>query len=193
MSVINKEILENIVNNKTRGQLKLRLGDLIDSDCLCRNVDIKNAKPYRINKSDGSSLAIDENGRVYYSIEHSWDIVDFIEEKYLEYPEKPSCEKTQEEKVEEILETFNFGQVADVMEFLKWEWYSTQGVPNINEITEFAEELINECISNLKENTNEENKIISSGGFRASAYRNPDRPDVFDLSLEFILTDSATF
>lgn len=48
--------------------------------------------------------------------------------------------------IHECLRNFDFKKVEQVMEFLKWEWVSSGGVPNANEIEDEAERLLKACI-----------------------------------------------
>lgn len=81
-------------------------------------------------------------------------------------------------KIKKILKHFDFDQVHNVMEHLNWGWKDTDGkVPNIDQLKELAEKLLNEISGKNEFYT------ISTGGFRALKYENGT------LELEFVVTD----
>lgn len=70
-----------------------------------------------------------------------------------------------QELIDEVMDWFDFGRVAKVMDALDWKWTSAEyrgdGVPIEAEVRIRAREL-------LKEVLKEDNSVISSDGFRAS-------------------------
>jgi hypothetical protein len=84
---------------------------------------------------------------------------------------------TKEEHIKFILDNFDFGRVHKIMKYLKWEW-AGRGVPNILELRNIAERLLNEVYD-------DNGKWIATGGFKASKYHD-------FLELEFIVTDWST-
>lgn len=75
--------------------------------------------------------------------------------------------KTTDEKIENILDNFNFEEMHKVMTFLNWTWYNDK-VPTIDELKEKAKALLNRLHELLKK----ENKVsVCSGGFRVIGER----------------------
>jgi hypothetical protein len=90
-------------------------------------------------------------------------------------------------EVKQILEEFDFGKVADVMQYLEWEWHS-RGVPNVAVLiisaSEFLEEVYVECRNTKKDCS------LDTGGFLAEAFY---KEDSIKLSLKFVLTSWDNF
>lgn len=89
--------------------------------------------------------------------------------------------KTGQEDIDYILDNFNFERVKKVMDILDWEWYDAEeGVPSIIELRTCARRLLKEVLS--KGIKTKKDTQISTGGFRASYYKEEDL-----LELEFIV------
>lgn len=86
-------------------------------------------------------------------------------------------EKTYNQKIAEVISTFDFLRVKHVMEYLNWNWAEYSGIPGERELIEKATALLNEI-------RDKPGGVCGSGGFRASYRENGI------LSLKFILTES---
>lgn len=85
--------------------------------------------------------------------------------------------KTQKETVEEIMNTFDFRKVREVMYALDWEWRDI-GVPSVEEIRQQARSMLNRCVD--LQGKNEE----GSGGLRVE-YDNDKSLQDYCLRLSF--------
>lgn len=81
-----------------------------------------------------------------------------------------------QEQVEEVLSTFDFDRVHQVMESLAWTWANLDRVPTKAELTTEARRLLSELDGKAG--------VLGSGGLRAS-YKEDGT-----LSLKFILCES---
>lgn len=87
------------------------------------------------------------------------------------------------EKFEEILNEFDFNKVKQVMDYLEWTWYDTDGVPNIKEMKNSCWRLFEHVLSRY---LNSKSKcIISSGGFKITLFKEY-------ILLEFIVAELDT-
>lgn len=86
-------------------------------------------------------------------------------------------EKSFNKKVAEVISTFDFIRVKQVMEYLNWNWAGFDGTPG-------EEALIQKATDLLEEVRNKPGEVCGSGGFRASCKENGT------LSLKFVLTES---
>jgi hypothetical protein len=85
----------------------------------------------------------------------------------------------QLDRVDFIMDNFDFSRVARTMELLEWIWASSEGaVPDESEIRFFARQIMKEFISKNRENGDR----VSTGGFQVSV-----RED--ELVLEFVLEE----
>ena len=86
------------------------------------------------------------------------------------------------EKIEQLMENFDFENVHKVMVALEWEWcfgHGGSGIPSVESLKEKAMELL----SNVDDLMYEDNEIVcSTGGFEAK-YHNGC------LSLSFIVEE----
>lgn len=116
--------------------------------------------------------------------------VDSVEQ---EKPHKPtptekfnSLTDVERNKIDNIMENFDFDEVADVMEHLKWCWAGAEnGVPNVMEIRNSAERLLIDAAY--------EKTTVATGGLRAVYEKDEEDPDDPFIQLEFILTDCEGF
>jgi len=84
---------------------------------------------------------------------------------------------THQEKIDSIMDWFDFDKVALAMQALNWEWAdAVECVPSEGEIREHGRQRLKEAI---------ERGMSSTGGFKA-IYKDGV------LSLEFILADGET-
>jgi hypothetical protein len=95
--------------------------------------------------------------------------------------------KSEQKMVDDIFENFNFQRCYDVMNVLKWTWASV-GIPTIEDLKQNAVDKLKTSILRVKDKEVYEHYFISSGGIKASAYKNRYNRVVM-LHLEFILTD----
>lgn len=86
-------------------------------------------------------------------------------------------ERSFNTKTEEVISTFDFTRVEQVMDYLNWTWAGFNGTPD-------KEALIRKATQLLEEVRTKPGKVCGSGGFRASHKENGI------LSLKFILTES---
>lgn len=82
------------------------------------------------------------------------------------------------EKIEEIMENFDFEKMHEVMKFLKWEWWNLKTTPTVEQLREAARKKL--------EDTATRKLGFHSGGFRTE-YINDG-----DLHLSFVVTDWDT-
>ena len=97
--------------------------------------------------------------------------------------ESPLSESDQA-KVDDIMNRFDFSKVHRVMEMLGWKWAYSKGVPTIDEIRAEAKRLLVDAVT---ERTN-----IATGGFRAVYEDAMDDNDPY-IGLEFILEECEGF
>jgi hypothetical protein len=95
--------------------------------------------------------------------------------------------KGEQKMVDDILENFNFQKCHDVMTILKWSW-ATVGIPSIDDLKQSAVEKLQTAILGVKDKEVHEHYYVSSGGIKASAYKNRYNRVVM-LHLEFVLTE----
>lgn len=96
---------------------------------------------------------------------------------------------TDEEKIDEVLEEFDFDTVHKIMDFLKWKWANDNGtfkVPNHYQLIEGAKGLLYAC-------KNDKNDIMtsSSGGFLAQKDKDENGDSFYTLS--FIVCESSNY
>lgn len=86
-------------------------------------------------------------------------------------------EKPFNQKIAEVISTFDFQRVKHVMEYLNWRWAGADAAPT-------ERDLINKAKSLLEELRDRPGEVCGSGGLRASHKTNGI------LSLKFVLTES---
>lgn len=105
--------------------------------------------------------------------------------KYESYKDCFFDENKIRDDIDQILDCFDFEKVKKVMDFLNWEWFSSNGVPEIYELRKHARRLMNiavaECIK-----TNQK-YFTECGGFRVECDKYEDDPKVY-IRLSFVLT-----
>ena len=105
---------------------------------------------------------------------------------------------TVEDMIDEIMEEFDFVKVERIMFHLNWKWgMSTYRIPNIDELRERAQELLESAaqsrLYNFIEQHHELGVIHQTGGFKATAWCNEAKTEITGLRLEFIVADWDTF
>ena len=96
---------------------------------------------------------------------------------------------SEEKKIIEVLENFDFGKVHMVMNFLNWKWIDTSGafaIPSYYRMIEMAKDLLYRC-----KNSKNETVTISTGGFVAHKNKDEDGESVYSLS--FVICESSNF
>ena len=105
--------------------------------------------------------------------------------------------KTQEEKwsllsdvernkIDSIMENFDFDKVQSVMAYLDWKWVGTKnGIPTIEEIEDEAKRMLIDAAF--------EETSLSCGGLKVTYENDGENPDDPFIMLEFILTDCEGF
>ena len=92
--------------------------------------------------------------------------------------------KTKQELIDEVMDNFYFGRVAEVLERLNWNWYNV-GVPFEADIRIQARKMMNQVPE--KGQFNEEWNV-SSGGLKVIGGYNP-MGDLDLMSLEFVVAE----
>lgn len=99
--------------------------------------------------------------------------------------------KKEQELVDDVLENFDFKDTHRAMKLLNWKWVHSMGVPSLNEIRNEASKRIESAIECAKESKNQNHHICyysSSGGFKASVWKNR-YGQITNVQLEFILNE----
>jgi hypothetical protein len=90
---------------------------------------------------------------------------------------------TKQQAIDKLIDEFDFKSVQIALKALNWEWYEYQGVPNENQLKEYAKQLLNDA---YEEGIT---KISSTSGFIAQYKKG--REDM--LVLEFNLARKGIF
>jgi hypothetical protein len=93
---------------------------------------------------------------------------------------------SKDEKIEEILNNFDFDRVFKTMTFLDWTWLY-KGVPSIYQLVVSSKKKLEDSYDYSLEH--KEDWGIHSGGLKVRSYYENGK---VDLSLEFVLTDWDT-
>ena len=86
----------------------------------------------------------------------------------------------QQDKIDDIMDNFNFNKVETIMKATNWTWASTHGVPVEHELRKQARELL-KSVSQHYVSQLGFRYAISTGGFKATKYYDGE------LELEFIM------
>ena len=86
----------------------------------------------------------------------------------------------QQDKIDDIMDNFNFNKVETIMKATNWTWASTHGVPVEHELRKQARELL-KSVSQHYVSQLGFRYAISTGGFKATKYYDGE------LELEFIV------
>lgn len=117
-----------------------------------------------------------------------------IMEKVTTKKRRLDVEETNKLMIQNILENFDFHKCRKAMTALKWEW-AGRGVPTIEEIRKSAidrlECAIEGCLNREDHKSHKEPYFCSSGGLKATAWRNKYHRIEY-LLLEFVLTEWNT-
>lgn len=93
------------------------------------------------------------------------------------------------DKVEDVLDEFDFHKVQKVMEFLEWKWAKSDGVPTVGELRKRARNLLRDSAS--KALFRNEFCSTETGGLRAECWPAEEGDDIA-LRLSFILESFDT-
>ena len=86
----------------------------------------------------------------------------------------------RQDKIDDIMDNFDFNKVETVMKATNWTWASTHGVPVEHELRKQARELL-KSVSQHYVSQLGFRYAISTGGFKATKYYDGE------LELEFIM------
>ena len=86
----------------------------------------------------------------------------------------------QQDKIDDIMDNFDFSKVETVMKATNWTWVSTHGVPVEHELRKQARELL-KSVSQYYVSELGFRYAISTGGLKATKYYDGE------LELEFIV------
>lgn len=95
--------------------------------------------------------------------------------------------KEIDDKIDEVIDNFNFETVRQVMKLLEWTYGFSEECPSTNELVTTARNLLSDVSERCK---NDDNFFAETGGFRATAYRSKDGS--LDLHLDFIVEEYQT-
>ena len=131
-----------------------------------------------------------------------------------EYLQAPGGMRQMMETIDEVISSFDFEKIANVMEFIDWEWYFKEEdlmkVPDKQEIESRARkqlyDLVEQAEKAEKENNFTDWYFIDCGGFYAElkivddetrkGFFGEDAPDDFehsvDILLKFVLEDNLS-
>ena len=86
-----------------------------------------------------------------------------------------------QEKIDEVMDYFDFDKVAKTMRFLNWNWI-IDGIPDSPKIRQQTRLLMNDCYTRLIASGTDE-MTISTGGIKVTCYIIKEKPE-FDVSFE---------
>ena len=140
-----------------------------------------------------NSKKLDELESKMHLLESALDeIKAALKEKHEAEPAPKTSEdnltEDEKQKIESIMNHFDFEKVHNIMKFLDWKWaFSKNGTPSVEELKKEAHRLLVDAC--------EEKTTISTGGFKAiyEADGSWDVDDDFYLGLEFIVEDCEGF
>jgi hypothetical protein len=99
---------------------------------------------------------------------------------------------SQQDKIDEIMDEFNFYRVQLVMVHLEWKWFDTNGVPSIGDIRRAARGLLNMLALRPAKSGPWEHSTMT-GGLSATRWGNTDEYGAWEnFSLQFVLEDWRT-
>lgn len=95
--------------------------------------------------------------------------------------------KETDDKIDEVIDNFNFETVRQVMKMLEWTYGFSEECPSTNELVTTARKLLSDAAERCE---NDSDFFAETGGFRATAYRSKDGS--LKLHLGFIVEESET-
>lgn len=93
---------------------------------------------------------------------------------------------TEKEKIEYIMNEFDFAKVRRVMEFLDWGWYG-EGVPNVDVMRSTARRLLGNLTGSIKSLSS------ATGGFRAYRSTGETGEEHFTLTFDLESAESTYY
>lgn len=102
--------------------------------------------------------------------------------------------KREQELIDEVFEHFDFDEVHKVMKLMNWKWmisYDSYEIPSLERIKSSAKARIEgaiECAKNSKRKTKDIEFFSSSGGLKASVWKNI-YGQITNIQLQFTLTE----
>jgi len=128
-----------------------------------------------------------------------------------EYLDAPGGRRQMMETIDEVISHLDFEEIADVMDYLSWEWYfkedESMRVPDKKEVEDRARKHLYDLVDHAEEAEKENNftdrYYIDGGGFYAELeiaddetrkrFFGEDAPDDFehsvDITLRFVIED----
>ena len=95
-----------------------------------------------------------------------------------------------QERMDEVMDWFDFEKVQKVMDFLDWQWFSVSGVPTIPDMRQYVRKSMREAYEAVI--FGDTNKgFNSSGGFSVKCERDP-KDNVIFFHVTFELTNWTT-
>ncbi len=106
-------------------------------------------------------------------------------------------DQSHKEKLEYIIEKFNFERVHLTMITLDWKWVThgkefTHNVPTMLRLKTSARDLMSRAYSHLMKHTDQSEYTCGSGGFEATCWADPENIGEFGFTLKFVLTEWTT-
>jgi len=98
--------------------------------------------------------------------------------------EKKTLTEKYREKIDEIMESFDFESVHNHMKKTKWKWGMDDNTPTIGELKEEASRMLNDLVD-------DDLIFVSTGGFTAIKYKGDEwaRIDLFFSSADTMCFD----
>lgn len=128
-------------------------------------IEIRNAIVERRNQEQGQQV-----GNRPKTMDEKWNLLSDVERN----------------KIDSIMENFDFDKVQSVMDYLDWKWVGTKnGIPDVDEIKDEARRMLIDAAF--------EETTISCGGLKATYKPDDENPDDPFILLEFILIDCEGF
>ena len=109
----------------------------------------------------------------------------WLEENSYRLKKKESTYDDPTDDIDEILDCFNFEKVKKVMDFLNWEWFGSNGVPEIYELRQHARKLMNTAVTECIKSKHQD-YFTECGGFRVECNKYEDDPKMY-IRLSFNL------
>jgi len=104
-------------------------------------------------------------------------------------------DQTTKEKLEYIIEKFNFERVHLTMTHLDWGWINKSiglTVPTMLRLKTSARDLLSRAYSELMKHTDRSEYTCGTGGFEATCWSDPENIGEFGFTLKFVLTEWDT-
>lgn len=97
----------------------------------------------------------------------------------------------EQKLLNEIMDWYNFGKVASVMQHLNWTWHNCDSFGGIPVESDLRVKVREQFTRLMQGNTREERSVSAIGGFEYVVWRTPD--GVVDvLELRFVVAEWST-